>query len=146
VRLALSLLKLRRNWSPSKIPHFEACGGPDFVATDLDGPVLLAENQTEPSGRSLRIKLVGTQSSRDAIGAKVKAFLSSAEERVDQLTAGDGYESSNERTIEIGLGGDRQVATIEIHWPSGAIERALEVPNDGEWLVIEGSGAWTSLK
>lgn len=117
-------------------------GRTDFVATDLQGPVLLAENQSQPRGPSLRLKLIGTRGSRDAIGAKVKVFLSSSEVRVYQLTAGDGYESSNERQVEVCPGASRTIDRLEIHWPSGDVSPTQPVPADGEWTVIEGRPAW----
>ena len=117
-------------------------GRTDFVATDLEGPVLLAVNQTESPFPSLRLRLVGTQSSRDAIGAKVKIVEQSGEERVYQLTAGDGYESSNERVLEICLGAVERVDRVEIQWPSGTISVTSNVVLSGDWIAIEGRRDW----
>ncbi len=117
-------------------------GRTDFVATDLEGPVLLAVNQTESPFQSLRLRLVGTQSSRDAIGAKVKIVEPSGDERVYQLTAGDGYESSNERVLEICLGAVERVSRVEIRWPSGNVSVTRDVILSGEWISIEGKQDW----
>ncbi len=117
-------------------------GRVDFLATDLDDAVLLAENQTESPGRSLRLRLIGTQSSRDAVGAKVRITVTPGEERFAQLTAGDGYSSSNEHRICVGLGSIDRADHVEIQWPSGQVSRAENVRLDTDWLVIEGQSEW----
>lgn len=110
----------------------------DFVATDLEDSVLLAENRTDTKAAALRLKLVGTKSSRDAIGAKVTIQLTPSDKRVVQLTAGDGYQSCNERFIHVGVGNARFVSLVEIRWASGAISRAENLGVDVNWLIIEG--------
>ena len=117
-------------------------GRTDVIATDLEGPVLLAVNQTESPFQSLRLRLVGTQSSRDAIGAKVTIVEQSGDERVYQLTAGDGYESSNERVLEICLGAVERVSRVEIRWPSGNVSVTSDVILSGDWIAIEGKRDW----
>ena len=114
-------------------------GRRDFVATDLERPVLLGVNTTVSTNHSLRLKLVGTRSSRDAIGAKIRAVVAEGDERVCQLTAGDGYESSNERMIEIGIGARDRLKRLEIRWPSGIRFQLDDVACDRAWLAIEGA-------
>ena len=114
----------------------------DFVATDLEDAALLAENHTKTDHRSLRLQLIGTESSRDAIGAKVRVTVSSGQERFAQITAGDGYESSNERLITLGCGPIDQVDQVEITWPSGQVSTADRVQLDQAWLLIEGQTKW----
>lgn len=121
-------------------------GKVDFVASDLEEEVLLAENRTQSPGNHLRLKLVGTKSSRDAIGAKVRIRLSDADIRVAQLTAGDGYESCNEKMIEFGIGDCTRVNEIEIRWPSGEIETKVNIDLSSDWLAIEGADSWLPMR
>ena len=111
----------------------------DFVATDLEKPALLGVNTTVSTNHSLRLKLIGTRGSRDAIGAKIRAVVAKGDERVYQLSAGDGYESSNERIIEIGIGTQKRLKRLEIRWPSGTQFQLEDVACDRTWLAIEGS-------
>lgn len=120
-------------------------GRTDFVATDLERPVLLAENKTENRSHSFRLKLVGTSGSRDAIGTKVKVSVGSGDERSSQLTAGDGYESSNERVLEFGVGSQTSITSLQIHWPSGRESHFETIPCDADWLAIEGRTALIRL-
>ena len=113
-------------------------GRSDFVVTDLERPVLLAENETSGGNYSLRLKLVGTNGARDAIGAKVRVTIAPGDERVCQLTAGDGYEASNERVIEVGTGSRDTTARIEILWPSGKKSEFAGVSCQRRWTAVEG--------
>jgi hypothetical protein len=117
-------------------------GKTDFVATDLETSVILGENNTDSPNHSLRLRLVGTKSSRDAIGTKVHVSTRGGETRRLQLTAGDGYESSNERVLRVGVGSLDSVERITIHWPSGETSHSENLSVDHEWLVIEGVSKW----
>lgn len=116
----------------------------DFVTTDVEQPVTLAENQSVTQNKSLRLKLIGTRSSRDAIGAKVRIAVENRGFRYFQLTAGDGYESSNERILCIGVGLMEQLDEVQIRWPSGLMTERSHVSLNHEWLVIEGHADWIS--
>jgi hypothetical protein len=56
-----------------------------------------------------------------------------------QLTAGDGYMASNERSLTIGLGTHSQVDRVEMRWPSGAVSELPTMDADREFVVIEGA-------
>ncbi len=120
-------------------------GLPDFVATFLDGPVALGTNKTQCPGNFLRLKLVGTTASRDAIGAQLRIVVTSGDERRIQLTAGDGYESSNERLVHVGLGVCDHIERLEIVWPSGTTSVFEDVAGRTTWLAIEGTVRLTEL-
>jgi Tfp pilus assembly protein PilF len=127
-RLARGLAKL--DWNRD--------GRTDFVATDLERPLMLAQNTTATNNHSLHLQLTGTTSSRDAVGARIDVLVSEGDERVLQLTAGDGYESSNERVLEVGLGEAESVNRLRIHWPSGVVAVYDNVKADRVLHVIEG--------
>lgn len=113
----------------------------DFVMTDLERPITLATNTTAAPGHSLCLQLVGTQSNRDAIGAKIHVVVADGDERFSQVTAGDGYESTNERCVEIGLGQADRVKSVEIRWPSGTKSHFADVAAERIWLAIEGAAS-----
>lgn len=119
----------------------------DFVATDLERPVLLATNTATTNARSLRLKLIGTESCRDAIGAKIHVTVSDEierDERFIQVTAGDGYESCNERMIAVGTNDREHVSKIEIQWPSGKKSMFNNVACGPVWLAIESTSVLTN--
>ena len=117
----------------------------DFVATDLEGPVLLSSNRTQSGQHVLRLHLVGTISSRDAVGATVIAKTLSNDSQTVQLTAGDGYESKSEMIIHIGTGLANHVQELEIVWPSGRRSRFEAISCDREWIAVESSNQLFSI-
>lgn len=116
-------------------------GREDFVISLLDSPVVLLTNQSERRGKSLTIQLVGTSSAREPIGATVQVLPSHGRTLMQQLIAGDGYQSSNQRQLVFGIGSDKSV-DVSVRWPSGIRENFTNVETDQTWLVIEGRGLY----
>jgi len=114
-------------------------GKPDFVVSHLDAPVAVLENRTAQTGNFLAIELRGTRLQRDAIGATVTVVTATDPPRtwVRQLTAGDGYQASNQRHLLMGLGNAQGVQQLEVRWPSGQVDRYLEPPINQFLMLIE---------
>lgn len=108
----------------------------DFAVSHLDSPAALLTNESQPKGRYLSIQMIATESARDAIGTIVHVTTS---ERtvVRQLTAGDGYQASNERRLTFAVDGDESVQ-VTIQWPSGKKISYSDVPTQSGWIAIEG--------
>ncbi len=112
-------------------------GREDAVISNLDHPVALLTNTTRQHGRSLTLRLRGAESSRDAIGATATLYV--GDRRISrQLTSGDGYQASNERTLVFGLSDFALVKRVDIAWPSRRTESWYNLKADGEYLMIEG--------
>ena len=109
----------------------------DVVISHLDEPAALLANKTPNAGNSVSFKLSGAVSSRDAIGTTVVVKIGT-QEIVRQLTAGDGYQASNERRIVFGLAQSTIIDSIRVRWPSGIQQEFLNLPAASEWLVVEG--------
>jgi hypothetical protein len=96
-------------------------GAADAIFTSIgDSPALLRNNVGQKNSW-VGVRLTGTKSNRDAIGAKVT--LSVADRKlVRWLAGGASYLSSHDKRILFGLGGlgSNQTVNIEILWPSGA--------------------------
>jgi len=112
-------------------------GREDVLISHLDAPAALLTSRSPTGNHFLAVRLCGTASGRDAIGAVLTARLGSRE-LVRHLSAGDGYQASNERRIVFGLGQADTVDQIEIRWPSGQVTVARDQPADTELLFIEG--------
>jgi tetratricopeptide (TPR) repeat protein len=116
-------------------------GREDFVISSLDSPAVLLTNQSERRGKSLTTQLVGTSSAREPIGATVQVHPSRARKMTQQLTAGDGYQASNQRQLVFGVGPDQHVE-VSVRWPSGIQQTFSDVETDLTWIVIEGRGLY----
>jgi len=86
----------------------------DAVVSVIGQPAELWEN-TSPDGNTwLLLKLHGTRSNRDGIGATIRIG-----NQYNQMTTNVGYASSSHAGVHFGLGKAQQAGRIEIHWPSG---------------------------
>ncbi|MBW3543185.1 MAG: CRTAC1 family protein, partial [Planctomycetes bacterium] len=112
-------------------------GRDDLVVGHLYDDSALLTNTTPDAGRFLSLRLFGVQSNRDAIGTTVEARFG---ERaiVRQLTAGDGYQASNERRLIFGIGTADRIDELTVRWPSGAIQRFANVAAPAELFLREG--------
>lgn len=116
---------------------YDRDGASDLLINHLDQPLALLHNQTQTEGIGLQIELVGTQSERDAIGARVRVEYGGGSQSA-WVTAGDGYFCSDEPIVEFGLGPDATVTRVEVRWPSGR-EQTFESPSvPGRYLIVEG--------
>ena len=112
-------------------------GRPDFAVSSLDSPAALLIGETAPRGNYVTIHLRAVRSARDAIGAEV--VVETAEHRwVHQLVCGDGYQTSNQRTITVGLGKDMLIRQITIRWPSGRLQTLESLSVNREYFIVEG--------
>ena len=112
-------------------------GREDVLISHLDTPVALLSNQTSDVGHFLAVQLRGVTRSRDAIGTVVRV-TTGQRSFTQQLTAGDGYQSSNQRQLVFGLGAAEQVETLSVKWPSGETQQFDRIPIDCELLFVEG--------
>jgi hypothetical protein len=87
----------------------------------------------------LSVKLVGTASNRDAVGAKVRALATYAGEARWQRRDITGGEQSNgnHRHAHFGLGDATKVDTLRIEWPSGIVQELKDVAVDQHLQVVE---------
>lgn len=116
-------------------------GRQDVAITHLDHDASLLENRSHVVGQAIAIQLRGTQSARDAIGTTV--IVRSGKQRwTQQMTAGDGYQASNERKLVFGLDDADAVDQVEVHWPSGSVEMYPQLDAGRCWMLIESLGAF----
>jgi hypothetical protein len=112
-------------------------GDLDALVANLFGRPDLLINET-PRGKRhwLEIKLVGTLSNRDGIGARVLAHLPG---RVLQreVHSGQSYLSQSDLTVHFGLGEARVVPKLEVRWPSGTRSVLANVPADQLLRIVE---------
>lgn len=112
-------------------------GREDFAVSHLHSPAALVSNETPDTGNAMTIRLIGTFSGRDAVGTTV-TMNSTGRSRMRQLTAGDGYQASNERALIFGLGERTIAEEIMIRWPAGSEQRLTDLKAGFEYHVIEG--------
>jgi tetratricopeptide (TPR) repeat protein len=113
-------------------------GRDDLIVGHLHDNVALLTNVTGEVGGHVSLRLFGVQSSRDAVGAIVEARIG-PQTLVRQITAGDGYQASNERRMIFGLGRSVQIDELMVRWPSGLQQRLSAIPKNTELWLREGA-------
>ncbi|HEX8889228.1 MAG TPA: FG-GAP-like repeat-containing protein [Pyrinomonadaceae bacterium] len=103
-----------------------------------DAPVLL-RNDGGNKNHWLGVKLVGTKSNRDGIGAKVTVVLG-GKRRTKQLLGGTSYCSASDLRLLFGLGDSQKVDSIEVRWPSGVVTTTHDVAIDRYLTLREETG------
>ena len=111
-------------------------GRVDVVVTQVGGSPLLLRNTAGEGNHWLGLRLTGTRSNRDGIGARVHIVTASGEQW-NHVTTAVGYASSSEKAVHFGLGKDTLVKVIEISWPSGKLQRLENVRGDRYVAVRE---------
>lgn len=118
---------------------WNADGKPDLLLGNLYEPSVILTNSTQNAGNSLSFVLIGRTSSRDGTLATVRTVVNQRPV-VRQITAGDGYQCSNEKLIHIGIGRSEESRAISVRWPSGIDDSISPVATSGRWIVREGEG------
>lgn len=110
-------------------------GDTDVVISHTNGPPVMLANETENNHGWLGIRLIGTGSNRDAIGALLR--VTTAEGRVlhGQVKGGGSYASTSSRIKLFGLHDASGVAELQIRWPSGT-EQTIANPAINEVLTV----------
>ena len=93
-------------------------------------------NQTEAENHWLTFQLVGTDSERDAVGARVDV-RAGEQTWTNWLVGGDGYLCRNEAVIPFGLGRATEIDAITVSWPGGGQQTFEPVAVDQHVLLIE---------
>src|SRR5882724_3478850 len=118
----------------------------DLLLSTNGGPVYLFRNDAQgaaASNKSLRIKLIGTKSNRDGLGATVRV-TSGGETQTQMLRSGSSYLSASELVLTFGLARREKADTIEIRWPSGQVDRLSAVSAGQTVTATEGKGITAS--
>ena len=114
-------------------------GDLDLLITTNAGPALLFRNDGGNHNHALRIKLRGTSSNRNGIGAVVRIEYD-GEKQWQMLRSGSSYLSQSELVLTFGLGQKTTVASVQITWPSGKTDQLTNVAADQTITVEEGKG------
>jgi hypothetical protein len=119
-------------------------GDLDLLVTNNGGAAELLRNDDGNRGNSLLIRLVGTASNRDGVGARLRVTAGSRTQ-AREVTSGSSYLGQNDTRVHVGLGSANGVDRLEIRWPSGRIDVLDNVPVNQLITVREGTGIVSSV-
>ena len=111
----------------------------DIAIANVNDVPDLFRLKTDPSHHWVMLKLVGVQSNRDAIGARVRATAGGVPQW-EEVRGGGSYLSQNDFRVHFGLDTATRVDRIEVRWPNGLEESWDGFDADRFHTLEEGSG------
>ncbi|HEY4902612.1 MAG TPA: CRTAC1 family protein [Candidatus Sulfotelmatobacter sp.] len=118
---------------------FDRDGDLDLLLTTNNGPAYLYRNDQLAGNRSIRFRLVGTKSNRDAIGSTVSVVAGDLNQS-RMVKGGSSYLSQSELPLTFGLGKRDRIDRIVIDWPSGRNEEYRNLMAGRCYECTEGKG------
>ncbi len=83
------------------------------------------------------MKTVGTKSNRSGIGARVFCKPEGEHQQMDEVRSGGSYFSQSDLRLHFGLNKATK-ADVEVHWPSGIVDKIVGVAANQALTVVEG--------
>jgi hypothetical protein len=118
---------------------FDQDGDLDILVSTNNGPAYLFRNDGGNRNHWLSVRLAGTRSNRDGIGAVVRIHSPSGEQW-NMVRSGSSYCSQSELPLTFGLGNDTTVSAIDLEWPSGSRQHFGSMPANQRIVIDEDKG------
>jgi hypothetical protein len=114
-------------------------GDLDLLLTTNGGPPELLRNDGGNRGNALLVKVVGTRSGRDGLGARV-TITAAGRRQMREVKSGSSYLGQNDLRVHFGLADADHVSQLDVRWPTGAVETIRDVAANQIVTVTEGKG------
>ncbi len=121
------------------VGDFDNDGRLDVLISNNGEAPLLLHNEGGAGNNWLGLQLVATKSNPAAVGARL-VWTSGGVKRTRLKTSGGSYLASHDPREVLGLGTASKIEAVEVHWPSGKVDRLLSPPINTYLKVVEGEG------
>ena len=116
---------------------FDNDGYVDVVVANNGDPPLLLHNNGGTGSHFLNLKLEGTKSNRDAMGARLR-LRAGGVSQIREIAGGGSYLSQSDLRAHFGLGHNTRADEVEVSWPSGQRQVFRNIAADQFYLIVEG--------
>lgn len=115
---------------------YDADGDVDIFVLNLNALPTLLRNDSNQKHHYLQVKLVGRESNRDGIGARVQV---EADGRIQyaEVQSGGSYLSHSDMSLHFGLSDRDRVNRLIVDWPSGRRQEIVDIEADQLLTVYE---------
>jgi enediyne biosynthesis protein E4 len=118
---------------------FDLDGDIDLLLTTNNGPAYLFRNDLRSANRALRLRLTGTRSNRDAIGAVVRVYVN-GQVQMRTVRGGSSYLSQSELPLTFGVGKADRIDRITVEWSSGGTQELKSISSGKAYELTENKG------
>jgi enediyne biosynthesis protein E4 len=115
-------------------------GDIDVVVNCINDVPQLLRCDASHGNNWIKVKLVGVKSNRSAIGARIYCTPEGGRRQMEEIRSGGSYLSQNDLRAHFGLAQSPR-ADLEIHWPSGLVQRVSAVAANQILRIVEGAAA-----
>jgi enediyne biosynthesis protein E4 len=122
------------------VGDFDNDGDPDLLLMNSGEPPALLRNDGGNRNHWLGVRLVGTKSNRDGVGARVTVAAGGAR-RTKYRLGGTSYLSASDPRLLFGLGSNQKVDELEVKWPSGQTSTLKNLSADRYVTITEGAAS-----
>ncbi|MEE3259453.1 MAG: CRTAC1 family protein [Candidatus Latescibacterota bacterium] len=119
----------------SCVIDYDDDGDLDLFVAHLNGRPALLRNDGGHKHNWLGIVLVGKTDNRDGIGGRVR-LVAGGQTQFRDAIRGSSFLSSEDPRLHFGLGHSQRVDTLEVRWPSGGVQRLIDLPIN-QYLRVE---------
>jgi len=110
-------------------------GRVDIVISVLNGRARILRNVTN-AGNWITFQLVGTKSNRMGIGTQIRITVADGTAQYDICSTSTGYAASSDPRVHFGIGANKWLKEVQLHWPSGTVQVLKDVPAN-QFLRVE---------
>ncbi len=128
-------LRVAGAWRGVAVADLDNDGTLEVAVNQLNGPAALFVNKGGTPNNWILLDLEGRKSNRDGIGARVRLVLPSGRTLHAHVTTANGIYSASDKRVHFGLGTETGIASVEITWPSGIVQR-VEKPAINQVLHV----------
>ena len=121
-------------------------GDIDVVVGNASGPPHLLVNNIGQRAHWIGVRLVGGETPRDMVGARVAIARSDGSTLWRRARSDGSYASANDPRVLAGLGDSTKPPTVRVQWPGGRVEEWRAVPVDRYTTLKEGTGMGVSAR
>ncbi len=119
------------------VGDFDNDGFLEAAFSRLNDTCVLFKRKSVSTNHWILLELKGTRSNRDAIGARLCLTLPSGLKLYEQVSTANGIYSASDKRVHFGLGKEAIAATMEIKWPSGAVQKLENVKSNQILKIVE---------
>jgi enediyne biosynthesis protein E4 len=112
-------------------------GDTDIVVANVGQKAYVLRNDGGNGHHWLAIRTVGRRSNRDGIGCRVKLVTQSGTTQFFEINTAGSYFSASDKRLLVGMGTDAAASSVEIRWPSGAVQKFENVKSRQTLVATE---------